>query len=214
MTFRGGDPAEPAGDPMAAAPERDPWRPVVLAGRLVVLRRHRNDSLAAFQRWYSDPEIARLTRYQEAPLTPDEIQRHFYARVLSSDMLAMAIHVLETDRLIGSCAFSQLDGDNGAAVYHITIGERDAWGHGYGTEATSLMLDHAFGQLGLHRVALAVFEFNTRAIRAYEKCGFRVEGRAREAILRAGRYWDEIHMSILADEWKAGRKGQPGAGPA
>jgi RimJ/RimL family protein N-acetyltransferase len=188
---------------MAAVPERDAWHPLALTGRLVVLRRHRNDSLAAFRRWYADPDIVRLTRYQESPPSPDEIQRYFYARVMGTDMLAMAIHVRDTERLIGACAFSQLDGDNGAALYHITIGERDAWGHGYGTEATALMLDHGFGRLGLHRIALAVFEFNSRAIRAYEKCGFVEEGRAREAIFRDGRYWDEIHMSVLAQEWVA-----------
>jgi RimJ/RimL family protein N-acetyltransferase len=191
---------------MAALPERDAWHPRVLEGRLVVLRRHRNEGLAAFQRWYSDPEIARLTRYQETAPTPEEIQRHFYARVMSTDMLGMAIHIRDTDRLIGSCAFSQLDGDHGGALYHITIGEHDCWGQGYGTEATALMIDHAFGPLGLHRVALTVFEFNARAVRAYEKCGFKVEGRAREVILRDGRYWDEIHMSILADEWAARTK--------
>jgi RimJ/RimL family protein N-acetyltransferase len=65
------------------------------------------------------------------------------------------------------------------------------------------MLAHAFRKLTLHRVALTVFEFNTRAIRAYQKCGFTVEGRARQAIFRDGRFWDEIHMSILAEEWEA-----------
>ncbi len=115
----------------------------------------------------------------------------------------MAIHIRDTDRLIGTCAFSQLDGDNGSALYHITIGERDAWGQGYGSEATGLMVAHAFKRLALHRVALTVFEFNARAIRAYEKCGFAIEGRARGAIFREGRFWDEIHMSVLADEWEA-----------
>jgi hypothetical protein len=67
------------------------------------------------------------------------------------------------------------------------------------------MLDHAFGTLGLHRVGLAVFEFNERAIRAYRKCGFVAEGRAREAIWRDGRFWDEIEMSILQEEWRAAR---------
>ena len=172
-------------------------------GRLVVLQRHRAENLRAFVRWYSDPEVARLTRYHEAPLSNDEIQRFFYSRIMGSDFLAMAIHVRDTDRLVGTCAFSQLDGDNGSTLYHITIGEPDAWGRGYGTEATELMLAHAFRRLALHRVALTVFEFNTRAIRAYEKCGFVVEGRARQAIFRDGRFWDEIHMSILLDEWEA-----------
>ena len=118
----------------------------------------------------------------------------------------MAIHERATDRLIGTCAFSQLDGENGSALYHITIGEKDAWGRGYGTEATRLMLDHAFGTLGLHRIALSVFEFNERAIRAYRRCGFVVEGRPRESIWRDGRWWDELAMSVL--EIRLARRGR------
>jgi RimJ/RimL family protein N-acetyltransferase len=188
---------------MAAVREREPWRPEAIVGRSVILRRHRADNLPAFTRWYSDPEIVDLTRYQQAPLSNDEIGRFFYSRILGSDFFAMAIHVRETDRLIGTCAFSQLDADNGSTLFHITIGEHDAWGKGYGTEATELMVAHAFTRLAVHRIALTVFEFNARAIRAYEKCGFVIEGKARQAIFRHGRFWDEIHMSILLEEWQA-----------
>jgi RimJ/RimL family protein N-acetyltransferase len=171
-------------------------------GPTVVLRRHQPANLDAFRRWYGSPEIARLTRYRDGPMLPDEIDRFFTARVLGIDSLTLAVHVKATDQLIGSCAFSQLDGDNGSALFHITIGEKDQWGHGYGTEATELMLRHAFQGLGLHRVSLAVFSFNERAIRSYRKVGFTVEGRAREAIFRDGRFWDEITMSILEPEWR------------
>jgi RimJ/RimL family protein N-acetyltransferase len=122
--------------------------------------------------------------------------------VVGPDALAMAVHERSTGRLIGSCAFSQLDGENGSALYHITIGESDAWGHGYGTEATQLMVNHAFRTLGLHRIALFVFEFNERAIRAYRRCGFLIEGRSRESIWRDGRWWDELAMSILESDWR------------
>jgi RimJ/RimL family protein N-acetyltransferase len=179
------------------------WFPEAIEGERVVLRRHGPGNLPAFRRWYGDREVARLARYQDGPMRLDEIDRFFQARALGRESLAMAIHVRDTDRLIGSCAFSQLDGDNGSVMFHITIGEKDAWGHGYGTEATGLMVEHAFRVLGLHRVALSVFEFNERAIRAYRRCGFVVEGRAREAIWRDGRWWDELSMSILAPEWQA-----------
>ena len=178
------------------------WFPDLLEGSRVVLRRHVADNLAAFRRWYADPEIARLARYQEAPMRPEEIERFFAARVVGSEALAMAIHERDGGRLVGTCAFSQLDGDNGSALYHITIGEKDAWGQGYGTEATRLMLDHAFGTLGLHRVGLFVFEFNERAIRAYRRCGFVLEGRSRESIFRDGRWWDELAMSVLESDWR------------
>lgn len=177
--------------------------PEALVGETVVLRRHRPENLDAFRRWYSDAEVARLTRYRDGPMKPDEIDRFFTARVLGIDSLTLAVHLRAKNRLIGSCAFSQLDADNGSALFHITIGEKDLWGRGYGTEATRLMLDHAFSTMGLHRVSLAVFSFNERAIRSYEKVGFVVEGRAREAIFRDGRFWDEISMSMLASEWRA-----------
>jgi len=182
---------------------RRTWFPEVLTGDGVVLRRHVPSNLRAFQRWYTDPEVVRLTRYQDSPMRPDEIERFFAARALGSDSLAMAIHRRDDDRLIGTCALSQLDADNGSALFHITIGEKDAWGHGFGTEATRLMIDHAFGGLGLHRVGLTVFAFNERAIRSYRSVGFVVEGRAREAIWREGRWWDEISMSILDGDWQA-----------
>ena len=181
------------------------WFPESLAGTSVVLRRHVPANIRAFQRWYADPEVVRLTRYQDGPMRPDEIERFFAARALGVDSLAMAIHVAADDRLIGTCALSQLDADNGSALFHITIGEKDAWGRGYGTEATRLMIDHAFGGLGLHRIALTVFSFNERAIRSYRSCGFVVEGRAREAIWREGRWWDEIAMSMLDTDWQARR---------
>lgn len=181
------------------------WFPESIEGSRIVLRRHVPENLERFRRWYADPEIARLARYQEAPMRLEEIDRFFAVRVVGPGALAMAIHERETGRFVGTCAFSQLDGDNGSALYHITIGEKDAWGQGYGTEATRLMLDHAFGVLALHRIALFVFEFNERAIRAYRRCGFVVEGRSRESIFRDGRWWDEIAMSVLESDWRAWR---------
>ncbi|MEA2536652.1 MAG: hypothetical protein QOF11_886 [Chloroflexota bacterium] len=187
------------------------WFPDSITGERIVLRRHVPDNLGAFRRWYTDPEVARLTRYQEGPMPTVEIDRFFHARVVGTDSLALAIHLRDSGRLIGTCAFSQLDADNGSAMFHITIGEKDAWGLGLGSEATALMLEHAFERLGLHRVALSVFSFNERAIRAYRKAGFVVEGRSRQSIWRDGRYWDELQMSMLDSDWTSRAKPTPGS---
>ena len=181
------------------------WFPEKLEGDAVILRRHIAANLDAFLRWYSDPEVARLTRYQDGPMRAEEIERFFASRALGPESLSLAIHLRDSNRLIGTCALSQLDHENGSALFHITIGEKDTWGRGHGTEATRLLLDHAFGTLSLHRVGLSVFSFNERAIRSYLSVGFVTEGRAREAIWRDGRWWDEIHMSVLEPEWRARR---------
>ena len=191
---------------MSGELDRDHWHPPALEGRTVTLRRHRPENLPAVVRWYADPELARLTRYQTRPMPAEEVEQFFKSRLLAPEALAYAIHERASDRLIGIATFSALDPDNGSALYHITIGEHDAWGRGLGTEATELMLEHAFARLGLHRVGLSVFAFNERALRAYRKAGFHEEGRLREAIWRDGRFWDEVQMGILADEWRARRE--------
>ncbi len=184
--------------------DRD-WNPPLIEGSSIELRRHRPGNLPTVLRWYADPELARLTRYSLRPMPDEEVERFFQSRLLSSESVAYGIHVKTTGRLIGLTTFSGLDPDNGSVLFHITIGETDAWGHGYGTETARLMLWLAFERIGLHRVGLSVFAFNERAIRSYEKAGFRVEGRLREAISRDGRYWDEIQMGVLRDEWLVAR---------
>ncbi len=175
---------------------------VIEVGRLV-LRRHRPEDLPMVRRWYRDPEVARLTRYSLRPMSDEEIDHFFHGRLMSPESVAYAIDVRETGRLIGLTTFSNLDPDNGTVLFHISIGEPDAWGNGYGTEATELMLWLAFERIGLHRVGLSVFGFNERAIRSYEKAGFHIEGREREAIIRDGQRWDELTMGILQHEWQA-----------
>ena len=181
--------------------DRESWQPKRIVGQLVVLRRPQPQDMAAVVRWYRDPEIARLTRYQTRPMTTAEIERFFEQRLLSPDALAYSIIESAGARLIGFTTFSALDVDNGSVMFHITLGERDAWGRGLGTEATELMLEHAFERLGMHRVGLSVFSYNERAIRAYEKAGFVIEGRLRDAVVRDGRYHAEIQMGALASEW-------------
>jgi RimJ/RimL family protein N-acetyltransferase len=71
---------------------------------------------------------------------------------------------------------------------------------GLGTEATRLVLDHAFRSMNLHRVDLRVLAFNDGAIASYRKCGFVQEGRERESCWLDGQWHDDIIMGILATE--------------
>lgn len=55
---------------------------------------------------------------------------------------------------------------------------------------------------GLHRVGLNVVEWNEGAKTLYEKLGFVVEGRQREALWFDGRWWDYLFLGILEREWR------------
>ena len=63
------------------------------------------------------------------------------------------------------------------------------------------MLRFAFEELNLHRVELEVYDFNPRAMRCYEKAGFRLEGTRRQAHFHQGAYHDVHLMGILRDEF-------------
>ena len=103
--------------------------------------------------------------------------------------------------LVGNIGLRDLDWKNRNASLGIVIAESEYWGRGYGSDAVITMLAFAFHEMNLHRVYLSVFDFNERAIRCYEKCGFRHEGRAREVFFRDGRYHDSLLMAILRQEF-------------
>ena len=152
----------------------------------------------ATARWLRDPEYARLLDTDPAqPLAASRVKAFFEKQEIRNDGYYFAIRTLTGDRLIG---FIELDGiqwAHGDAYLAIGIGERDLWGKGYGTDAMRETLRFAFEELNLHRVTLTVFEYNPRAIRTYEKVGFREEGRLRQHLNREGRRWDMIYMGIL-----------------
>jgi len=94
-----------------------------------------------------------------------------------------------------------INGADGHAQLGLSIYKQDDWGHGYGREMIVLALRYAFNELNLHRVWLTTNGFNERAMKLYEKLGFRHEGRGREHILLDGTRWDIVYMGILRDEF-------------
>jgi len=113
----------------------------------------------------------------------------------------MMIVDLETDTPIGWCALFNSIPVNRRAMFGIIIGEKSYWGRGYGEEATRLTLDYGFNVLNLNSIELGVYAFNSRAIRCYEKVGFKRAGMRREARIVAGVPHDTIVMDILASEF-------------
>jgi diamine N-acetyltransferase len=100
---------------------------------------------------------------------------------------------------IGTSVLMDINHHHARARFGILLGERR--GEGLGTQATRLTLDWAFSVLSLRNVLLEVLPWNAGAIRAYEKAGFKLIGRRRDALLAHGRRWDEISMDAVASEF-------------
>ncbi|KAJ4415233.1 hypothetical protein N0V82_007470 [Gnomoniopsis sp. IMI 355080] len=72
---------------------------------------------------------------------------------------------------------------------------------GFGTEAVKWALDWAFRRANMHSVNLSSVEYNKRAHRCYEKCGFKLEGRRRQCFWHERKWYDLFFYGILEDEW-------------
>ncbi len=125
----------------------------------------------------------------------------------SSERYSFSIHTLDQDRMIGIIDLS-LDLIHSEVWVGIGIGERDAWNNGYGTDAMKLCLRYSFLELGARRVSLGLHEYNSRALRSYEKAGFQMEGRTRKEVNREGNRTDVLWMGILREEWFALQNGE------
>lgn len=124
---------------------------------------------------------------------------------ISKEGYCFAIIDSEKDKLIGNIGLEDVDFIDRKAVLGIFIGDKEYWNKGYGTEAIGLLLDFSFNLLNLNSIMLIVHAFNKRAIRCYEKCGFKLIGKRREAYIIGPEKFDEYYMDILASEFKNSR---------
>ncbi len=174
----------------------------IFQGDLVRLAHIHKDQIPTALRWLRDYETMRLTDDEVVVPMTDEAEQNWYDSAVKDDtQYSFAIRTLADDTHIGNCGLFSINQKDRSAMFGILVGEKDYWGKGYGTDATRLVLRFAFWELNLNRVELEVFDYNPRAIRAYEKAGFVREGVRRDALFREGAYHDIIVMGILREDW-------------
>ncbi|UZJ24171.1 GNAT family N-acetyltransferase [Rhodococcus antarcticus] len=161
----------------------------------VELRPLTADVLEPYLVGLADPEIGRLTG-THVTFARAEVERWLRTRAEQPDRLDWSVHRATDGEFVGEAVLNEIDLDSFSAGYRVWL-LPEHWGRGYGTEVTRLVLEHAFGELGLHRVELSVFAFNPRAQRAYEKAGFVLEGRRRDALRWDGTWHDDLVMAAL-----------------
>jgi RimJ/RimL family protein N-acetyltransferase len=120
-----------------------------------------------------------------------------------SDRVWFVVALKENDQVIGECGLLRMFHAWRTTELSIIIGDKTAWGKGYGAEAVYLLLDYAFGYLNFHRAAMGVVRSNARAIQFCQKVGFKREGVERDGYYFNHAYQDIVRMSILEDEFRA-----------
>jgi RimJ/RimL family protein N-acetyltransferase len=170
----------------------------VKSSSVVLTSLRRSDAPQLFA-WINDRDQV-LFNAPYAPVHQRQHAKWFDALETRRDAVIFGIRRRAGARLIGVCQLLSISPIHRSAELQIRIGEPTARNHGLGTQAVRTLVHFAFRDLNLNRVSLHVFATNRRALRAYEKSGFRREGLLRQAAHIDGAYVDVVVMGILRSD--------------
>lgn len=164
----------------------------------ICLRKLEEKDIPGMLEWMHDPEINRWFRFDAANMT-EEKARDFIQKSFTESSRHYAISD-ETGEYFGTASIEEIDHENGHALFAITLRSR-AIGTGAGSAATQMILQIAFGELGLQRVYSNILADNIRSRKLVERNGFRYEGCFRSHLKLRGEWRDLVWYSILRDEY-------------
>jgi RimJ/RimL family protein N-acetyltransferase len=175
-----------------------------MQGKLVRLRAYEKSDADALFRWFSDEDV---TRWLGPPNFPSRAHQERFIELASAsgdDAKYFAIEALD-GKLIGDCGLRFINWKSRKAEFFITIGEKQLWGKGLGSDALRIVTRLAFDKMNLNRLWLSVLVDNPRAVRCYEKCGFVREGLLRQESYVDGKYRDVLLMGLLREDYERTR---------
>jgi len=132
--------------------------------------------------------------------------KHTHEMAKSQKGYAFAIEHKDSEEFLGTCGIEDFNWLARSAVLGIAIHNPENHNKGYGTDAMKCLLNFGFDVLNLNRIELWVMEYNKRAIHIYEKLGFHLIGKKRQAHYVQGSYHDIFTMDILKSEFEKERK--------
>lgn len=171
---------------------------------MLTLREISHDDLTDINKMRNDIEIVSCLVAPFRYINYDTDQKWFedYMKNRSHNVRCVLCAKDEPANILGYVGLLNIDYISRKSDFYIQIAKKNQ-GKKYGYTAIVLILQHAFYNLNLNRVELVVLEYNERAIRLYEKAGFKKEGLQRQAVYKNGKYENLIFMAILKEDFIA-----------
>jgi ribosomal-protein-alanine N-acetyltransferase len=174
--------------------------PLFTSDRLSFFPVTENHCTERYLAWLDDPEV---TRFLEPSGEPNNLVnlRRYVKKINAGTDVFLAIHLKENGLHIGNIKLSEINPTHSTAIFSILIGDKSAWGNGYGNEASEAMVEYAFQKLQIRKLSLGVVKDHATAVRLYEKLGFVVEGVFVKHCFHDGDFRDALYMSLFRDKW-------------
>ena len=173
----------------------------VITGKKIVLRDKRLADARDEHTWHADPELAELDAAPQLTISFSQYFLDYASELRFSHSSGRSFAVEAHDgKHIGNIGYYAIDETKGEAELGIMIGDRDYWDKGYGVDAVSTLVDYIFGETNLKRIYLKSLDWNTRAHKCFQRCGFTPCGR------RVTDKYNFVLMEINRSQWEQRQK--------
>lgn len=176
-------------------------------GDKVRLRAYTREDLPETRSYVNEEGVGDLLRSDILfPFRPEDQEKWYESLDAKSDKeYSFAIESREDGAFLGGCGVVEIRAKDRVGRIGMFLGKEHI-GKGYGIDALRVLVAFCFNEINLNKLKLDVFSFNERAVRCYEKAGFKREGVLRQDAYRYGRYHDVIVMGLLRSEWEPGNQ--------
>ena len=175
-----------------------------LHGRRVLLRQLESGDVPDLLAVFSDPEVMKywdgemLSSVEDA----EELLSQITGGIQEQRFFQWGIVLKPEDSVIGTCTLFALNQRHRRAELGFAL-KRSHWGQGLATEAVHVLVDFAFGEMGLHRLEADTDPRNHGSKKVLSRLGFREEGYLRERYVTLGETQDAVFFGLLRSEWLA-----------
>lgn len=175
-----------------------------LCGKRIYLREVREtDVNDDYYLWLNDPDVNKYLETRYIVQSKEMIKQYVQKKRSKLDEPFFAICLIDNDRHIGNIKLGPINWIHRKADVSLFIGAKDSWGKGYASEAISLISDYAFNVLGLNKLKAGAYAENAGSIKAFEKCGFIIEGVFKNDVFCNGGLMDSVILGLIAHKYKS-----------
>lgn len=173
-----------------------------LTGEKIYLREVREDDVNdEYYSWINDPEINQFLETRFLPRSKKDIINHVSKLDGNPNEIFFAICDKNNDTHIGNIKLGPINWYHRKGDISLLVGDKNYWGKGIATESIKLVVKYGFKVLGLNKLCAGYYVNNLGSAKAFEKCGFMVEGIFKEEYFYNGHYINGIRIGLLKNNY-------------
>jgi len=169
-----------------------------LSGEKIYLREVREEDVSdEYYSWINDLEINQFLESRFLPRSKKDILNHVNKLDGNPNEIFFAICDIKNDKHIGNIKLGPINWYHRKGDISLLVGDKNYWGKGIGTESIALVIEFGFKVLNLNKLCAGYYANNIGSAKAFEKCGFKIEGNFEDEYFSNGKYIHGIRIGLL-----------------